>query len=405
MQRASRSTLAALFALLMLAPVASAGSAVGLYEKISLSDHDLGLTGASVDPLGEWAIVFGAESYLELVSTSDPEDRVELVWNGEEDLAYGDFHPGGQTALIVGSDGQVLRYARSDHSVTDAGGDLEFGQISLTSVAWNSGGSWAYVGGTDGWLWRMRAAADGGAEVHPIQGRGSSDITGMDCHPSVMACVVTSLVDGIGVIDRDHNLHWLGGVGHPWSDVVCPTTESAICVAVSQDKTIATVMLDAELAATSEVSLVQVTGTEGYFTGISRQSGDRSLIMVAPFSLIEHDLSLNSSYPWLENSDVVEYDAGVSNSRIVATWGTDRDSGWILTDRGEIVRYHPPLSNSLGGVLEVWVLIAIPAVTILVILSFALGLSPGLQQRFTLRFGTAEEKRAARREARRRKGR
>ena len=199
----------------------------------------------------------------------------------------------------------------------------------------------------------MRAAADGGAEVHPIQGRGSSDVTGMDCHPSVMACVVTSLVDGIGVIDRDHNLHWLGGVGHPWSDVVCPTTEAAICVAVSHDRTIATVTLDAELAATSEVSLVQVTGTEGYFTGISRQSGDRSLIMVAPFSLIEHDLSLNSSYPWLENSDVVEYDAGVSNSRIVATWGTDRDSGWILTDRGEMVRYHPPLSNSLGGVLEV----------------------------------------------------
>ena len=116
-------------------------------------------------------------------------------------------------------------------------------------------------------------------------------------------------------------------------------------------------------------------------------------------------VSWDSSYPWLENSDVVEYDAGVSNSRIVATWGTDRDSGWILTDRGEMVHYHPPLSNSLGGVLEVWVLIAIPAVTILVILSFALGLSPGLQQRFTLRFGTAEEKRAARREARRRKGR
>ena len=122
---------------MMLAPVASAGSAVGLYEKISLSDHDLGLPGASVDPLGEWAIVFGAESYLELVSTSDPEHRVELVWNGEEDLVYGDYHPGGQTALIVGCEGQGLRYARRDHSVTDAGGDLEFGQIGLTSLAWN----------------------------------------------------------------------------------------------------------------------------------------------------------------------------------------------------------------------------------------------------------------------------
>jgi hypothetical protein len=389
----------------MLTPVASAGSAVGLYEKISLSDLDLGLNGAVVDPLGEWSIVFGADSYLELVRTSDPDDRVELIWNGGEDLTYGDFHPGGQTALIVGSEGQVLRYAREDHSVTDAGGDLEFNQIRLTAVAWNSGGSWAYIGGSDGWLWRMRAAADGGAEVHLIQGRGESDITGIDCHPSVMACVVTSLVDGIGIIDRDHTLYWLGGTGYPWSDVVCPTGETAECVAVSSDRNIARVTLNADVASTSDVSLVQVTGAEGYFTGISHQSDDRSLIYVAPFGLIEHDLSMNSSFPWLENSDAVEYDADISGSRIVATWGTDRDSGWILTDRGELVHYHPPNSNALGGVLEIWVLIAIPAVTLLVLLSFVLSLSPGLQQRFTLRFGTAEEKRAARQEARRKKGR
>lgn len=393
------------FALLMLTPVVSAGSAVGLYEKISLSEKDLGLNGAAIDPLGEWAIVFGAESYLELVRTSDPENRVELIWNGGEDLTYGDFHPGGQTALIVGSEGQVLRYAREDHSVTDAGGDLEFNQIGLTAVAWNSGGSWAYVGGSDGWIWRMRAAADGGAEVHLIQGRGGSDITGIDCHPSVMACVVTSLVDGIGVIDRDHNLYWLGGTGYPWSDVICPTAETSECVAVSSDRNIATVNLNADVASTSDVRLVQVTGAEGYFTGISRQSDDRSLIYVAPFSLIEHDLSLNSSFPWLENSDAVEYDTYVSGSRIVSTWGTDRDSGWILTDRGDLVHYHPPYSNAIGGVLEVWVLIAIPAVTLLVLLSFALSLSPGLQQRFTLRFGTTEEKRVARREARRKRGR
>jgi len=389
----------------MLAPVASAGSAVGLYEKVSLSGQDLGLNGAAVDPLGEWAIVFGADSYLELVRAANPDDRVELIWNGGEDLTYGDFHPGGQTALIVGSEGQVLRYAREDHSVTDAGGDLEFNQIMLTAVAWNSGGSWAYIGGSDGWLWRMRAAADGGAEVHLIQGRGESDITGIDCHPSVMACVVTSLVDGIGVIDRDHTLYWLGGTGYPWSDVVCPPGDTVECVAVSSDRNIARVTLNADVASTSDVRLVQVTGAEGYFTGISHQSDDRSLIYMSPFGLIEHDLGLNSSFPWLENSDAVEYDTDVSGSRIVATWGTDRDSGWILTDRGELVHYHPPYSNAIGGVLEAWVLIAIPTVILLVLLSFTLSLFPGLQQRFTLRFGTVGEKRTARREARRKKGR
>ena len=220
-----------------------------------------------------------------------------------------------------------------------------------------------------------------------------------------MACVVTSLVDGIGVIDRDHTLYWLGGTGYPWSDVVCPPGDTVECVAVSSDRNIARVTLNADVASTSDVRLVQVTGAEGYFTGISHQSDDRSLIYMAPFGLIEHDLSLNSSFPWLENSDAVEYDTDVSGSRIVATWGTDRDSGWILTDRGELVHYHPPYSNAIGGVLEAWVLIAIPTVILLVLLSFTLSLFPGLQQRFTLRFGTVGEKRTARREARRKKGR
>ena len=65
----------------------------------------------------------------------------------------------------------------------------------------------------------MRAAADGGAEVHLIAGRGSSDITAIDCHTAHMLCVVTSIVDGIGVIDRDHEIHWIGGTGYPWQDV------------------------------------------------------------------------------------------------------------------------------------------------------------------------------------------
>ena len=69
------------------------------------------------------------------------------------------------------------------------------------------------------------------------------------------------------------------------------------------------------------------------------------------------------------------------------------------------MQYHPPYSNTIGGVLEGWILIAIPAVTLLLILSFEISLSPDLQQGFTLRFGTAEEKRMARREARKKKGR
>ena len=404
MRRRVASTLAVACVLLMIAPAASAGSAVNMYDVVSLSEEDLGLNGAALDPVGEWAIVFGADAYLELVSTTDPETRIELLGSSEVDLNDGDFHPGGQTAFIVGNEGQVLRYARADHSITNAGGQVEFGQTKLTAVAWNTGGSWAYVGGEDGWLWRMRAAEDGGAEVYPILGRGGSDISSIDCHPSLVLCVVSSTLDGIGVIDRDHSLYWIGGTYYPWSDVQCPTGDRDECVAVSSNRNIATISLDGEQPSTSGVEIVQLSGSEGYFTGLSHQHGDRSLIIVTPFSLIEHDLSLSASFPWLEYRDAVDFNASIAGERIVSSWSTDRDSGWILPVRGSLVQYHPPLSNSVGGILGAWILFAIPLATLLVILSLMFGLFPSLRQWFTLRFGSAEEKRDAQRAARRKKG-
>ncbi len=405
MATSSMRVLSALVVAVMLLPHAHADSAVELDSVIRLEPVDLGIEGAAVDPAGENVIVYGAESYIELLDASNPLVRIELVWNGEDDLHAGDFHPGGQTALIVGDSGEVLRYARSDYSVTDAGGDIEFGNVDLHSVAWNPGGSWAYVGGSDGWLWRMRAAADGGAEVHLLEGRGSSDITAIDCHGTQKLCVVASLVDGIGVIDRDHGLHWIGGTGYPWQDVFCPPVEEGRCVAVSDDRNIGTIVLNSQIPWWSDLIIQQVTEVEGTFTGISGQDGDRSIISIAPFSLIEHDISANGTFPWLENVDVEEFDAGIAGHRVVTSWATDRDSGWILTDKGTLIQYHPPSESIPGGVLGVWILIAIPAATVLVILSVSLSLSPSLQNWFTRRFGTDEEKRSAKREVRRKRGR
>ena len=64
MRRRVASALAVACVLLMAAPAASAGSAVNMYDVVSLSEEDLGLNGAALDPVGEWAIVFGADAYL-----------------------------------------------------------------------------------------------------------------------------------------------------------------------------------------------------------------------------------------------------------------------------------------------------------------------------------------------------
>ena len=397
--------LSVLLVSLMLAAHVQAESAVVLDEVVSLAEEDLGIEGAAIDPAGEKVIVYGADAYLELLDSSDPTDRIELVWNEKIDLHAGDFHPGGQTALFVGDQGEVLRYASSNHSVTDAGGDLDFGNVDLYSVAWNPGGSWAYIGGEDGWLWRMRAAADSGAEVHPIVGRGNSDVTAIDCHTSQMLCVVTSIVDGIGVIDRDHEIYWIGGTGYPWQDVYCPPVDAGRCIAISGDRNIGIILLNSEIPWLSDLGISQITEIEGTFTGISGQTGDRSVISATPFSMYEHDLSDNATFPWLENSDVEDFDVNIAGQRIVSSWPTDRDSGWILTDRGTLIQYHPPSETVPGGILGAWILIAIPVATLLVILSVSLSFSPRLQNWFTQRFGTDDEKRMAKRESRRKRGR
>ena len=65
-----------------------------------------------------------------------------------------DFHPGGQTALIVGERGVVLRYAKQDQSLERAASDFDLDYSKMISVAWNTAGSWAYVGTDDGQLMR-----------------------------------------------------------------------------------------------------------------------------------------------------------------------------------------------------------------------------------------------------------
>ena len=78
-----------------------ATSAVGLAESLSLSEEDLGLNGVAIDSDATTAVVYGQEGYVRVLDAKDPNQQVEMVWNGVSELYDADFHPGGQTALIV----------------------------------------------------------------------------------------------------------------------------------------------------------------------------------------------------------------------------------------------------------------------------------------------------------------
>ena len=183
--------------------------------------------------------------------------------------------------------------------------------------------------------------------------------------------------------------------------MLSPTTMD-VCILTSGNA-VATVILDASSPSSSSVSISEISGAGGVFTGIEGQSEDRSMILLTPFSLVEHDARINASFPWLENSDVVDFDSTVSGERVVYTWATDRDSGWILTDRGTILSFHPPPEESWAdGLLGLIIMIVFPLVILGVVLSISMSMSPKLSHWVTMKIGSEEEKEFSKRDSRRR---
>jgi len=392
---------------LLVVQSAHAQSAVELGRTHSLGEVDLGIEGASISPDGELVIIHGKESAIFAVNSSSPGEFSKIEWNYSSDLVDSSFHPNGQTALIVGDSGTVLRYMREQNMVEEAVDDMFLGQTNLNAVSWKGDGSWAYVGGEDGWIWRVRGIDGGGSEVVPLEGRGSSDVNAISCLPGTNVCVISSSVDGIGVIDGEHEIHWIGGVGYPWIDAVCPTGISNECVAVSTDRTIGIVSINADNPGNSKVyenDIVKLHGIDGQFNGIEIQSESRSLISMAPFELVEHDLEERASYPWLENEDVVMFDPIVSNDRVVSSWSTGINTGWVVTSSGKIIDFSPEREEGGGGVLTIWIGIIVLGGAILLVLSLITSSSQTLSRWMALAIGSEDERRRAKREGRR-KGR
>ena len=388
----------------LVSPIVSAESAVELDAIIILDNGDLGIQGIAENPEGSRILIYGMDGYAEIIFAQRPEIHIPLSATDNQTMRGADWHPGGGTAFLVGDEGMILRYASDDYSLTQAGEQLNFGQTQLNTVSWNTAGSWAYVGGDDGWLWRIRAQGDGGLETHLIEGRGEGDITGIDCHNELMLCVISSSIDGIGIIDRDHALTWIGGNFYPWTSVICPTSYVHYCTSVSSDQQIGMIRLHSEGALQSELSVSDIKGVNGKFTQLSHQEEARSLIIVAPFSLLEHNIDTNSTYPWLDNEDAVNFDATISGERIIGTWNTGKDSGWIITSRGTMIEFHSTEeSGGIGLVLGGIVGFLIPLTIFMLILTLVYTASPKMQYWMTMKFGNEQEKIDAKRKGRRKR--
>ncbi|MEC9075571.1 MAG: WD40 repeat domain-containing protein [Candidatus Thermoplasmatota archaeon] len=392
-----------LASILISSPVAIAQSTIMLGEIIDLDEVSLGLEGASISPDGKLVIAHGADSSIYLIDPENPNNHSKVSWIGDSTLLDSSFHPQGDSALIAGTGGTLLRYISSNLSIEEVGSGSEFGGEDLRSVSWNSDGSWAFVGGEAGSLWKVRSI-DGELEIHPIEGSGDSAINAISCIPGSRYCVISSNTDGIGVIDENQDLHWLGGVGYPWIDVVCPSGEMIDCVAVSTDVTIAVIRIEIDDVSSSTVypnDIVQLQGIQGMITGVQIHSEGRSLISLAPFGIIEHDLELRKSFDWIKNSVAAEYNLTLSDERIVSSWSNGAFSGWILTGEGSLVHFSPVEEEEKSGILDIWIGIVILGGTALLVASLITSSSPRISRWVAIKIGSEEERSRAIREQRR----
>ena len=74
------------------------------------------------------------DGYANIISSKNPESQVLLAASDNQTMRMRTGTPGGGTALLVGDEGMILRFAADDYSLTQAGEKMNFGQTDLDAV-------------------------------------------------------------------------------------------------------------------------------------------------------------------------------------------------------------------------------------------------------------------------------
>mgnify|MGYP005735208331 FL=1 len=332
------------------------GSVMKIDHSFELIDYDPGIEGSTHHSASRWVLVIGAEGYAIAMDKESPSTIIPLAQSTTEDLLDSDYHPGGNTALAVGKNGTVLRYSNSDQSLEMAALEQSFGFDTLLSVSWNANGEWAYVGAEEGSLFRMRTTSDGGSEVLPIPGTGGSAINAIDCLPDPFVCVVVSQNQGIGVVDRDHRLSWIGGAGRTWSDVVCRPGGTPVCIGISMERYLAEVSFDGGIPS---VDQKQITGTLGTPMSLGLTGLGEILVVSTPAEILEHKPHGGGTYTWLTREDINSQSFGIGGSTISSQWDGSGEDHWIVTRDGTVALLIPVQSSEAPGIARLVTLLAL----------------------------------------------
>jgi len=349
----------------------------------SLGETDLGLKVGEVSPDGSSVLVAGSDGYARILSASEADDRskdIELLTGKKATVNDVDWHPRGMTAIMVGDQGLALRYDTYDHGVTTVNGSFSVLGYNLKSIDWRPSGDFAYVGADDGSIWKF--AEHTGFE--PINSSGTSQISDITCHRDYNICFLTSLEDGIAVIDQDHRLTWISGTSsETWVAVECAEAALNECVAFGsglRSKTLRINTIDASKSYGEQTMMFDLLSGEQ--TDVTSAHDGTSLIHIAPFSLVRYYPQSSEAFTVLLAEDAAEWDSVISGRALSIVWETDFNEGFIVTEFGNVVAFSPLLEETDSAILTVLVLGAVAVSVPGVILGLIYMNSTWLQRKY-----------------------
>ena len=374
---------------ILLLPLASA-SDVKLSELTPLSSQNLALNAGDVSPDGNTVLVVGSDGFIHGISANEPGDRdKDISIDSGRSASFNDvaWHPNGETALIAGELGAALRYVHSNQAVESLNGATNVNGIELTNVEWRAGGDLAYFGSKNGNIYSFNE----GEGLSEIEGSMNSTVTDIACHIEQNICVITTLEDGIGVIDRTRELTWISGTSNQaWMAIDCPQSTLYMCTGFASGRQYLTIRLDIEDASRSTGDLDGDGQTEARllengdsdFVKLSRGFDGTTLVHLAPMESVRYELKINDVFIHTISEDLTAFNPTIAGESITLLWEKGKNDGWMLTNTGKVVEITPDETTPSLGIMETIVFTAVAISVPGVIIGLIYMNSPFLQRKY-----------------------
>lgn len=371
-----------LILIVLFAPLVTA-SEVGFSKENSLEMQGLNIRAGEVSPGGSNILLVGDDGFVHMISASNPGERNnDQTIDSSRSARFNDvsWHPNGETALIAGDLGAALRYSLSDNRIEAVNGAGIVGSIELSSTSWRAGGDLAFFGAKNGNIYSFNE----GEGMIQLVNTKSSQITDIACHLEQNICVVSSLNDGLAVIDRTREITWLDGTSDKtWVAVDCPDGDYIKCAAFASGRHHVSIVLDIQDASQSTTGkIMQLEEGPTDFISTSRGHDGTSLIHLAPMESVRYKLDVDEVFMHIESSKITSFDPEIAGQRIALMWEIGEDDGWLITNEGFILDIYPTASRESLGILETVTFAAVAISVPGVILGLIFMNSPYLQRKY-----------------------